>query len=366
MSVTSGRGPDLDDVTRAAYQHAVSTGRFQREDITARLHLTTDEALRIERTLRSLCLLHPLAAGSHLVPVSPDAAAVALVASTERHIHDLQHSVTAARARLLSLMPRYLEGRHTRTQHDAVDVIADPDTAQLMIDQATDQATNEILTMRPGPPLPPHRLAADHHNALHTLRRHITLRTLYQHTARTDPPTTTHLNELTTHGAHIRTTSEITDHITIYDRTTAFLHNPTHTLTLIREPTLLTLLTNTFHHHWDNATPYHPPTHTTSHTHTSGSLDNSHTSGSGSNTGAHTGTGTSTSTSTDINTDIKHTIIRLMAQGHKDEVIARRLGMSLRTCRRRIAEIMTQLNATSRFQTGVNATRTGLLNPPPP
>ncbi|KOG32387.1 hypothetical protein ADK34_09305 [Streptomyces viridochromogenes] len=49
----------------------------------------------------------------------------------------------------------------------------------------------------------------------------------------------------------------------------------------------------------------------------------------------------------------------LLAQGAKDEVIARRLGMSLRTCRRHIAELLEELGAESRFQGGALAERAG-------
>lgn len=50
-----------------------------------------------------------------------------------------------------------------------------------------------------------------------------------------------------------------------------------------------------------------------------------------------------------------------MTKGYKDEMVARRLGMSVRTCRRHIAEITEQLEATSRFQAGYNAARQELL-----
>ncbi|MEU9130595.1 helix-turn-helix transcriptional regulator, partial [Kitasatospora sp. NPDC048540] len=46
------------------------------------------------------------------------------------------------------------------------------------------------------------------------------------------------------------------------------------------------------------------------------------------------------------------TIMELLAAGLKDESIARRLGMSLRTTRRHIADIMEELDAASRFQAG--------------
>ncbi|MGI8900271.1 MAG: helix-turn-helix domain-containing protein [Nocardioides sp.] len=50
-----------------------------------------------------------------------------------------------------------------------------------------------------------------------------------------------------------------------------------------------------------------------------------------------------------------------LARGSKDEQIARTLGQSLRTVRRRIAELMDEFDASSRFQAGVEAVRRGLL-----
>jgi hypothetical protein len=50
-----------------------------------------------------------------------------------------------------------------------------------------------------------------------------------------------------------------------------------------------------------------------------------------------------------------------LAAGAKDEQIARTLGMSLRTVRRRVAELLDELGADSRFQAGVEAVRRGWL-----
>ena len=54
-------------------------------------------------------------------------------------------------------------------------------------------------------------------------------------------------------------------------------------------------------------------------------------------------------------------ILRLLAEGEKDEAISRRLAISVRTTRRHIAEYMTQVGASSRFQAGVIAAKTGHL-----
>ncbi|MEU8383793.1 LuxR C-terminal-related transcriptional regulator [Streptosporangium sp. NPDC048865] len=52
---------------------------------------------------------------------------------------------------------------------------------------------------------------------------------------------------------------------------------------------------------------------------------------------------------------------RLAAQGVPDEMIARQLGLSVRTVRARFADAMAELGAQSRFQAGVEASRRGLL-----
>ncbi|MFF1696310.1 DNA-binding response regulator [Streptomyces sp. NPDC058257] len=54
------------------------------------------------------------------------------------------------------------------------------------------------------------------------------------------------------------------------------------------------------------------------------------------------------------------TVLQALAAGLTDAAGARRVGMSVRTYRRRVADLMTVLEADSRFQAGVNASRLGL------
>ena len=54
------------------------------------------------------------------------------------------------------------------------------------------------------------------------------------------------------------------------------------------------------------------------------------------------------------------TILRTLSAGQKDETAARQLGLSVRTYRRRVAELMDALGASSRFQAGVRARELGL------
>ncbi len=57
-------------------------------------------------------------------------------------------------------------------------------------------------------------------------------------------------------------------------------------------------------------------------------------------------------------------LLHLLHAGLKDETIARQLGLSERTLRRRITDLTTRLGATSRFQAGAQVVRRGWLSTP--
>jgi hypothetical protein len=54
-------------------------------------------------------------------------------------------------------------------------------------------------------------------------------------------------------------------------------------------------------------------------------------------------------------------LLELLARGAKDEQIARTMGLSLRTVRRRVAELLADLGVDTRFQAGMEAARRGWL-----
>ena len=58
-------------------------------------------------------------------------------------------------------------------------------------------------------------------------------------------------------------------------------------------------------------------------------------------------------------TSDRRLLLDQLANGAKDEQIARALGLSLRTVRRRVADILDELGVDSRFQAGVEAVRRG-------
>ncbi|MEU4357363.1 LuxR C-terminal-related transcriptional regulator [Streptomyces virginiae] len=334
----AGEGSDsgfaeLDDVSAAAYGLAVEYGRFERERIAEQLSLTPEEISRVEQVLSGVRLLQAMPGNpAELTPVTPDVAAASLVAPAERHIRDLQQAVTDVRAKLLSLTPLYFEGRRVRNRLEAFDVITDVSRIQSMLNHLTQSCQSEMLTVQPGGARPAYALAQARESALTTLSRGVRIRTIYQHTARNDLPTRSYVREVSEQGAEIRTADEVIDRLIIYDREVAFLPersagDRTPGAAIVREPTLVAFLCSVFEYLWDGASPY--------------VVDSQRSPAS--------------------SDELKWSIIRLMTKGYKDEMVARRLGMSVRTCRRHIAEITEELEATSRFQAGYNAARQEML-----
>jgi DNA-binding NarL/FixJ family response regulator len=61
-----------------------------------------------------------------------------------------------------------------------------------------------------------------------------------------------------------------------------------------------------------------------------------------------------------VGTD-ERTLLALLMAGLKDDVIARQLGVDVRTVRRRISKLLSDVDAQTRFQAGAQAVRRGLV-----
>lgn len=316
----------LDDSEASAYRNAVLLGRFVREEMATALGVSLEKAAQVEQRLIALSLLRPMPGEPDLlIPVSPDAAVADLVGPAESHIRDVQREVTEIRSAMGALRSTYFASRQQRNQAEAFDVISDVHALQAVLDEQGERCRSEMLTAQPGGARPSNLLANARPKTLERLRRGVRIRHLYQHTARSDLATTSYVRAVTEHGAEVRTTDELIDRIVIYDREVAFLPEPpvdgrARGAVVVREPTLVAFICRVYEHLWSGATQFTP-----------GSEE-----------------------SAEITDDLKRSIIKLMAQGYKDELVARRLGMSVRTCRRYISQIMLSVDATSRFQAGVN------------
>jgi DNA-binding CsgD family transcriptional regulator len=166
------------------------------------------------------------------------------------------------------------------------------------------------------------------------LSRGVRMRTLYHHTARFNGPSQAYVAMASALGAEYRTAHELFGRLIVFDRKVAFIpeRGGTWGAVIIREPSTVQYLCEVFEQAWTQAAPFSDAE--------SDGLER-------------------------VAKDIDRTIVRLLAAGLKDESIARRIGMSLRTARKHIADIMEALGAESRFQAGVLAAQQGLLDDEP-
>jgi DNA-binding CsgD family transcriptional regulator len=271
--------------------------------------------------------------------LSPMLAEATVLGAEDLELGARRASVEARRNAIRSLVPDWNKARAGAVQDVAVDVVSDQNAIANVLMHYADRCQNELLSVAPGR-LPSTRVDGRTRVAnIYSARRGIKTRALYQHSALRDRATRSYLNELAENGAKIRFASSVPGRSLVVDREVALLPIPTqdpgrHGLAVVREPNVIAWVVATFEQLWSEASPLEDVIH---HHRDDTELDQT-----------------------------RAAILRLMAEGEKDEAISRRLSISVRTCRRHIADYMTQVGATSRFQAGVIASRAGHTDGPAP
>jgi len=164
-----------------------------------------------------------------------------------------------------------------------------------------------------------------------TLQRGIRVRALYPDRLRSDASAADGVRRLTELGVQQRYLPELPMKAVIVDRRTVLIQldplGDRQGALELRSPDGVAALHGLFEKLWAVATPWHEPR------------------------AAEDGT----------LTPIEQKVIELLAAGHTDEVVSRRVGVSLRTVRRITADLMARLTARSRFEAGVRAAKLGWL-----
>jgi DNA-binding CsgD family transcriptional regulator len=305
--------------------------------IAAGMERTPEELDKAVARLTEMGLLR--VEGDALQAVSPMLAEATVLGAEDLELGARRASLEQRRDSIRRLVPDWNDALSSTVQDPAVDVITDQAAIGNVLMHYADRCERELLSVAPGR-LPAARIDGRTRVAnLYSLRRGIKTRAIYQHAAMRDRATASYLYELAGHGAQIRIATSVPGRMLIVDRDTALLPIPTsdpsrHSIAIVREPNVIAWVVAHFEQLWADASPLEDVI----------------------------------STKQD-ETEIDQTraaILRLMAEGEKDEAISRRLSISVRTCRRHIAEYMLQVGATSRFQAGVIAARAGHIDTPTP
>ncbi|MDQ0785235.1 helix-turn-helix transcriptional regulator [Streptomyces sp. B3I8] len=332
---SSPRSASIDEDDILVYGWIVDGGTGQAEQAASELGLPRERATAALRRLAVLGLVRFVRNAPHEVAaVNPDAVAATLTAPLRAAIRHQEEQLDLIHGKIDRLRDHFFTGR-TGNRDVTVEVIPTLQEVRAALNRASSECREEVVSSQPGgsgrvPEAMEEALGRDH--AL--LSRNVRMRTLYHHTARFNAPSQAYVAAATALGAEYRTSHEPIGRVIIYDKNLAFLPERTGSwgAVAVREPTIVGYLHSIFEQHWIRATPF--------------------------SDAAQDGLER-------VAKEIHQTIVHLLAAGLKDESIARRLGMSLRTARRHIADIMEELGADSRFQAGVLAARARLTERSP-
>ncbi len=198
------------------------------------------------------------------------------------------------------------------------------------IEGAVREAEKELLTAQPQSVRDSSaRLAVAAEREKAALDRGVTMRTLYQHSARRHAATRKYVAEVTAHGAEVRTLDEFFNRMIVIDRRLAIIPGaPDLSVAMaIREPGLVTYLVDVFERAWERARSF---------------------------------TNTERSVMHDIAKEQRAMTIRMLIEGHSDPVSAKRLGVSARTFAAYVADLKEEYDAETRFQLGYTMGQAGV------
>jgi DNA-binding CsgD family transcriptional regulator len=219
--------------------------------------------------------------------------------------------------------------RRAGLEHTGVLRVDDREQLRDILGRVAGNTRLEVLSALPGGPYSPRFLRGSWDQDLAVMARGVVLRAVYQADAARSPEVLRYLTEFAGHGAQVRVSARVRHRTIIVDREMVIVAVDEDSLTVpflvVEEPAMVRSFQAQFAAMWKSA-------------HSVG-------------IGAEDSLGSETVQQT----------LDILKSGVTDEVAARRLGVSVRTIRRRVAAVMELLGAESRFEAGVKAVQAGWL-----
>ncbi|MFF1559172.1 LuxR C-terminal-related transcriptional regulator [Streptomyces sp. NPDC058279] len=319
----SARDDGLSPAARRLYAYAVDRRAFTAEEACAALGARAGTAIT-ELAAAHLLQRAPGTGPERWSAVAPRAAAARALAPLALLVRETHDEMDRLRGRLEELVPAYEAGAARRDPSGSghLELVTDLGAVRGLIAELAADTACELLTSQPGGGRPAASLEESIGRDEALLERGVRMRTVYQHTARYSRPTAAYVERVTALGAQVRTVGDGLMRMLVFDGHTGLMEVPDRSgaALVVREPNVVHFMKGAFERSWVPAEPF-PLT-------------------------------VGPEAARSLTVELRRTIVRLLAEGLEDKVIARRLGMSQRTCQRHIAGIMRAVGATSRFQAG--------------
>jgi DNA-binding CsgD family transcriptional regulator/sugar-specific transcriptional regulator TrmB len=323
----------LDGVCVQVYLAMHSVPEADAEQLSARLGIEVPEVIDALDELSDLTLLRPGLSPAHkLRPISIERAVHTLIRQQAEQLKMQSGALTM----LQSAMKELLASRPAR-QSDGrgdIEMVTGEEAIQSLVEQLTLRASESVWSAIPGRRPSPEALEVARPFDEEVAQRGVPSRSLYQQSVLGDRPNMEYARWLSGLGIEIRSAPMVPVRMIIVDHAVAAVlhHQPQLPVEMfvIREPALLIPLIELFQMCWAGAKP----------------ID---------------GLEQRNANSEAEPTAQEAAFLRLLAAGSTDEAAAKKLGVSVRTVRRMMADLMERLGATSRFEAGHRATQRGWL-----
>lgn len=301
--------------------------------LAAQAGLTERQVRAALDTLSELALVRPsYEHGGGLRAVSPDLGMEVLLARQQHELARQQQRLEASRATAAQLIAEYSDLR-PRAESPGVEQLTGLDQIRDRLASLTREVTSEVMGFNPSSAQTEEGMAAARPLDRELLGRGVRMRTLYLDSIRNNAPTIAHAEWLARHGGQVRTVPTLPTRMIIIDRSSAVIpvrsDDTAAGAVILTGQGTVTALCALFDSTWAAG----------------------RTLGEAPVRDAH---GLSPQ---------EQAALSLLAEGHTDDAIARRLGVSPRTARRVTTELIERLGARSRFQAGVRAAQLGWLPP---
>jgi len=258
--------------------------------------------------------------------MNPQLGLLALLDQAEQQVITHQARIQAARASVLACITT----QDATRGRDEIVRLEGHDAVRNRLTEHAHTASETCLIMTAGKAMTAPAIEFGRQLSRAAMSRGVTVRHLYQESTLQDADSLAYAERMAKHGEQIRILPEAFIRMTLIDRRFALI--PIESASgrgalEIRSSRLVMALCLLFDMMWKRATPL-----------------------------ARRLTGNSNGL-----TDQETAILRLLRRGRTDESVGRQLGLSERTVRRVVSDLMKRLDAESRFQAGAEATQRGWI-----
>ncbi|WP_369237468.1 LuxR C-terminal-related transcriptional regulator [Streptomyces sp. R21] len=329
-SILDGLG--LDESAEAVYRAILVRKRWSVAEMADHLSRPVDQVRRIIEQLAELELVQlPDEPEETVLAEDPQVGLQTLLLRNAAELRYQHEQFEMNRAAVSGLLDEFAD-LYPAVDQKHIENLVGVDAIRERLVELSRSATRECLAFNPGGAQSESSLAASMPLDKEVISRGVSMRTVYLDSARTHAPTARYAHWLTELGGQVRTVPTLPLRMILIDGDTALLpvdpDNTRRGAIQLTTPGVTAALAALFEMVWAHAVPM------------------------GSEVEKPDGNELSRQ---------EAEVLNLLAEGHTDAVVANRLGVSQRTVGRIASDLMSRLDARSRFQAGLRSAQQGWI-----